>query len=101
MVAAGPGEPLTAEGVERLAQENAVVDKPVKKAKGFKNIPSLDAITARYARARTLSVDGTAVPPEAEPIEDPQTPGVMTKPAEHPLQHSWCAPPFLFFKKIT
>jgi translation initiation factor 4E len=97
MAAAGPGEPLTSEKVERLAQENAVVDKPVKKPKGFKNIPSLDAITARYARARTLSVDGTAVPPEAEPIEDPQTPGVMTKPAEHPLQHSWCAPPFLSF----
>ncbi|KAF8268558.1 translation initiation factor eIF 4e-like domain-containing protein [Lactarius quietus] len=89
MTAAGPGEPLTAEKVERLAQETAVMDKPVKKAKGFKNIPSLDAITARYARARTLSVDGTAVPPEAEPIEDPQTPGVMTKPHEHPLQHSW------------
>ena len=30
--------------------------------------------------ARTLSVDGTAVLPEAEPIEDLQTPGVMTKP---------------------
>jgi len=29
------------------------------------------------------------VPPEAEPIEDPQTPGVMTKPPEHPLQHAW------------
>ena len=97
MTAAGPGEPLTAEKVERLAQETAVMDKPVKRAKGFKNIPSLDAITARYARARTLSVDGTAVPPEAEPIEDPQTPGVMTKPAEHPLQHSWCVPLFFSF----
>jgi hypothetical protein len=32
------------------------------------------------------------VPPEAEPIEDPQTPGLMTKPPEHPLQHSWCVP---------
>ena len=103
MTAAGPGEPLTAEKVERLAQETAVLDKPVKKAKGFKNIPSLDAITARYARARTLSVDGTAVPPEAEPVEDPQTPGVMTKPHEHPLQHSWCAAlpfPFVFLKSI-
>ncbi|KAH9025951.1 eukaryotic translation initiation factor 4E class II [Lactarius pseudohatsudake] len=89
ITAAGPGEPLTAEKVEKLAQETAVLDKPVKKAKGYKNIPSLDAITARYARARTLSVDGTAVPPEAEPVEDPQTPGVMTKPHEHPLQHSW------------
>ena len=69
MAAAGPGEPLTAEKVKRLAQG----DKPVKRAKGFKKIPSLDAITARYALARTLSVDGTAVPPEAGPIEDPQT----------------------------
>ena len=101
MAAAGPGESLTVEKVERLAQETAVMDKPVKKAKGFKNIPSLDAITARYARARTLSVDGTAVPPEAEPVEDPQTPGVMTKPHEHPLQHSWCADLFisLFLEK--
>jgi len=100
IAAAGPGEPLTAEKVEKLAQETAVLDKPVKKAKGYKNIPSLDAITARYARARTLSVDGTAVPPEAEPVEDPQTPGVMTKPHEHPLQHSWCAAfPFPFFLK--
>ncbi|KAI0280092.1 translation initiation factor eIF 4e-like domain-containing protein [Russula aff. rugulosa BPL654] len=86
---AGPGEQLTVERVERLAQETAGLDKYPKKAKGFKNIPTLDAITARYARTRTLSVDGTAVPPEAEPIEDPQTPGLMTKPPEHPLQHSW------------
>ncbi|KAF8500470.1 eukaryotic translation initiation factor 4E class II [Russula emetica] len=86
---AGPGEQLTVEKVERLAQETAGLDKHPKKAKGFKNIPTLDAITARYARTRTLSVDGTAVPPEAEPIEDPQTPGLMTKPPEHPLQHSW------------
>lgn len=89
---AGPGEQLTVERVERLAQETAGLDKYPKKAKGFKNIPTLDAITARYARTRTLSVDGTAVPPEAEPIEDPQTPGLMTKPPEHPLQHSWCVP---------
>ena len=89
---AGPGEQLTVEKVEKLAQETAGLDKYPKKAKGFKNIPTLDAITARYARTRTLSVDGTAVPPEAEPIEDPQTPGLMTKPPEHPLQHSWCVP---------
>ncbi|KAI9459382.1 eukaryotic translation initiation factor 4E class II [Russula earlei] len=89
VAAAGPGDPLTTERVEKLAQETTGVDKAGKKTKGFKNIPTLDAITARYARTRTLSVDGTAVPPEAEPIEDPQTPGVMTKPPEHPLQHSW------------
>ncbi|KAH9961638.1 hypothetical protein BGW80DRAFT_1463765 [Lactifluus volemus] len=58
----------------------------MKKTKGF---TTLDTITAHYARTRTLSVDGTAVPPEAEPIEDPQTPGLMTKPPEHPLQHPW------------
>jgi translation initiation factor 4E len=89
ITAAGPGEPLTTERIEKLAQETAGLDKPAKKVKGFKNMPTLDAITARYARTRTLSVDGTAVPPEAEPIEDPQTPGVMTNPPEHPLQHSW------------
>ncbi|KAI0259700.1 translation initiation factor eIF 4e-like domain-containing protein [Gloeopeniophorella convolvens] len=87
---AGTGDALTTERVERLAQESAPPgDKPVKKTKGYKNIPSLDAITARYARTRTLSVDGTPVPPEAEPIEDPKTPGVMTRPPEHPLQHAW------------
>ena len=94
MSAAGPGEPLTAKKVESLAQETVVMDKPVKRAKSFKNIPSLDAITAHYACTRTLSVDGSAVPPEAEPIEDPQMPGVMTKPAEH---YSWCAHSFLSF----
>jgi len=99
MAAAGPGEPLTAEKVEKLAHETAGLDKPMKKSKGFKNIPTLDAITARYARTRTLSVDGTAVPPEAEPVEDPQTPGLMTRPSEHPLQHSWCGTllPFTVF----
>ena len=44
------------------------MEKPVKSAKDFKDIPSLDAITPRYAQAGTLSVDGTAVPPEPEPI---------------------------------
>ena len=38
MSAAGHGEPLTAEKVESLAQETAVMDKPVKRAKSFKNI---------------------------------------------------------------
>jgi translation initiation factor 4E len=97
---AGPGEQLTVERVEKLAQETAGLDKHPKKAKGFKNIPTLDAITARYARTRTLSVDGTAVPPEAEPIEDPQTPGLMTKPPEHPLQHSWYVPVRLGWEEL-
>jgi len=52
----------------------------IKETKGFKNIPTLDAITVR-----SLSVDGTAVPPEVEPIENPQTPGVMAKPPERSL----------------
>ena len=29
---------------------------------------------------------------EAEPIDDPQTPGLMTKPPEHPSRHLWCVP---------
>lgn len=57
--------------------------------RGYKNIPSLDAITARLAKARTLSVDGTAKPPEPETIEDPKTPGLRVKAPEHPLEHTW------------
>ena len=38
MAAAGPGEPLTSEKVEKLAQEIAVMEKPVKRAKGLENI---------------------------------------------------------------
>jgi len=56
---------------------------------GYKNIPSLDAITARLAKARALSVDGTPKPPEPAMIEDPKTPGVHMKAPEHPLQFSW------------
>ena len=55
---------------------------------------------ARYARVCTLSVDGTVVLPEAEPIEDLQTPCVVTKPAV-PLRHSWCVPSFLFLQYFS
>ena len=37
IAAAGPGEPLTSEKVEKLAQEIAVMEKPVKRAKGPHN----------------------------------------------------------------
>ena len=91
------GEPLTAEKVEKLNQETATTTtttteekKPRQKMPvGYKNIPSLDAITARLAKARTLSIDGTAKPPEAETIEDPKTPGLRIKAPEHPLEHPW------------
>ncbi|VDB87811.1 unnamed protein product [Peniophora sp. CBMAI 1063] len=81
------GEPLKKENVDKLDDASAPV---AKKIKGYKNIPSLDAITAHYhARNRTLSVDGSPMPPEPEQIEDPKTPGVMTKAPEHPLQFTW------------
>jgi translation initiation factor 4E len=80
----GPApDPLTAEKLERLNQETRRVKV------GYKNIPSLDAITQRLAKARSLSVDGSAKPPEAEMIEDPKTPGVAMKAPEHPLQYNW------------
>ncbi|PIL27769.1 hypothetical protein GSI_10922 [Ganoderma sinense ZZ0214-1] len=91
-----PGEPLTADKVEQLNHETAAAPASAdeKKARqkmpvGYKNIPSLDAITARLAKARTLSIDGSAKPPEAETIEDPKTPGLMIKAPEHPLEHPW------------
>ena len=96
------GEPLTTEKLEELNQETAAADSvknpealPIipevpRRKVGYKNIPSLDAITARLAKARSLSVDGSAMPPEPQMIEDPKTPGVVMKAPEHPLQFSWC-----------
>ncbi|KAH0834681.1 translation initiation factor eIF 4e-like domain-containing protein [Lanmaoa asiatica] len=84
-------EPLTQEKLNELNQETGSITKPPeKKVKGYKNIPSLDAITARLAKARSLSIDGSARPPEAEMIEDPKTPGAVMKAPEHPLQFTWC-----------
>ena len=95
------GVPLTTEKLEEFNQETAAAD-PVKipeaisiipevprRKVGYKNIPSLDAITARLAKARSLSVDGSAMPPEPQMIEDPKTPGLVMKAPEHPLQFSW------------
>ncbi|KAG8216327.1 translation initiation factor eIF 4e-like domain-containing protein [Butyriboletus roseoflavus] len=84
-------EPLAEESLNELNQETGTVTKPPeKKVKGYKNIPSLDAITARLAKARSLSIDGSARPPEAEMVEDPKTPGAVMKVPEHPLQFTWC-----------
>ncbi|KAG1867626.1 translation initiation factor eIF 4e-like domain-containing protein [Suillus tomentosus] len=77
-------EPLTQENLKELDQE-----LKERKVKGYKNIPSLDAITAHLAKARSLSVDGSARPPEAELVEDPKTPGATMKAPEHPLQFPW------------
>ncbi|KAF9446999.1 translation initiation factor eIF4e [Macrolepiota fuliginosa MF-IS2] len=83
------GDALTSERLEKHNQETTPVTekKPVKV--GYKNIPSLDAITARLVKTRHLSIDGTAKPPEAPMIEDPKTPGVQMKAPEHPLQFPW------------
>ncbi|KAJ3886188.1 eukaryotic translation initiation factor 4E-1A [Lentinula edodes] len=86
------GESLT---VDKLDKLNAITsagsgaDKGKPPVKGYKNIPSLDAITARLAKTRALSIDGTPKPPEPEMIEDPKTPGVHVMKEEHPLQYSW------------
>ena len=88
---------MTSEKLDKLNEETeataeaAAQTKKQKMPVGYKNIPSLDAITARLAKARTLSVDGTAKPPEAETIEDPKTPGLRIKAPEHPLENKWYA----------
>lgn len=81
----GGGEPLTTDRVEKL---NAETEKK-SRLPGYKNIPSLEAITARMAMTRSLSIDGTHKPPEPETYEDPATPGIPQKKPEHPLQNSW------------
>jgi len=100
---------LTIEKLEEFNQETTAAD-PVKipeampkipevprRKVGYKNIPSLDAITARWAKARrsSLSVDGSAMPPEPQMIEDPKTPGLVMKAPEHPLQFPWCVDCFV------
>ena len=87
----GGGEALTKEKLEKLEQETADAPAPLpnKIIKGYKNVPSLDYITARMVRTRQLSIDGSSRPPEPEMIEDPKTPGVHIKAPEHPLQFQW------------
>ncbi|KAJ3824310.1 translation initiation factor eIF 4e-like domain-containing protein [Lentinula raphanica] len=80
--------PYTADG-DGHQQSSSKKDKGKPAVKGYKNIPSLDAITARLAKTRTLSVDGTPKPPEPEMIEDPKTPGVQVVKEELPLRYSW------------
>ncbi|KAG6333954.1 hypothetical protein ID866_5137 [Astraeus odoratus] len=82
-------EPLTEEKLEQLNQETGPGPKTEKRIRGYKNVPSLDDITARLAKTRTLSVDGSARPPEPEMVEDPKTPGAVMKAPEHPLQYAW------------
>ncbi|EIW74391.1 translation initiation factor eIF4e [Coniophora puteana RWD-64-598 SS2] len=84
----GEPDPLTSDRLELHDAENPPAP-PEKKVKGYKNIPSLDAITARLAKTRSLSIDGSARPPEAAMIEDPKTPGVPVRAPEHPLQFDW------------
>ncbi|KAH8101976.1 translation initiation factor eIF 4e-like domain-containing protein [Cristinia sonorae] len=101
-VGSDKGEQLTAEKLEKLneevekeqEQQQEQDAKPTERKKekvpaGYKNIPSLSAITARLAKTRALSIDGTSKPPEPETIEDPKTPGLKIKAPEHPLEHTW------------
>ncbi|KXN84467.1 Eukaryotic translation initiation factor 4E type 2 [Leucoagaricus sp. SymC.cos] len=83
------GDALTTERLEKHNQEIGPLPekKPVKV--GYKNIPSLDVITARLVKTRHLSVDGSSKPPEIAMIEDPKTPGVQIKAPDHPLQFPW------------
>jgi translation initiation factor 4E len=113
--AAPPGTELTAEHLERLnlgtaegvgsnstpsgegaASTAASVSangrsssKPP--SRGYKNVPTLEAITERLRKARALSVDGTEAPPQ--PPTAPATPNDTADPPqkekEHPLQYPW------------
>ncbi|KAL0566905.1 hypothetical protein V5O48_015089, partial [Marasmius crinis-equi] len=111
IVVAPPGGDniLTADKLEKLQQQatdspnSSATPSPItssapapankKQVKGYKNIPSLDAITARLLKPKVppqeLSIDGSLQPPELPTIEDPKTPGLQMKAPEHPLQHPW------------
>ncbi|KAF8631102.1 hypothetical protein AX17_005147 [Amanita inopinata Kibby_2008] len=83
------GEPLTTEKLEKHNKETAIPERKPHVPLGYKGVPSLDAITARLVKTRTLSIDGSARPPEAETIDDPKAPGAKIKAPEHPLQFPW------------
>lgn len=62
-------------------------------ARGYKNVPTLEAITERLRKARALSVDGTEAPPQpaaapATTTNEAAAPNQKEK--EHPLQYPWC-----------
>lgn len=67
--------------------------------RGYKNIPSLEAITERWKKTRTLSVDGSGMPspggtglPGIEEIDkalEEATQLNNLRKSEHPLQHPW------------
>ncbi|KAH7909383.1 translation initiation factor eIF4e [Hygrophoropsis aurantiaca] len=87
-------DPLTADKLVELNRETS--SSSTSRVQGYKNIPTLDAITARLAsaKARSLSIDGTPRPPDPQPqymIDDPSTPGgrIAVPPQEHPLQFTW------------
>ncbi|KAJ3872653.1 hypothetical protein F5051DRAFT_444986 [Lentinula edodes] len=69
-----------------LGHRDSKRDKGRPPIKGYKTIPSLDTITARPAKPRVLSIDGTPKPSEPDMIQDPKTPGVHVMKEEHPLQ---------------
>ncbi|KAG7096374.1 hypothetical protein E1B28_003818 [Marasmius oreades] len=99
MMPPGGDSGITADKLDKLQQQSSdsptpspPSSAPPKKVKGYKNIPSLDAITARLLKKvphQDLSIDGSTQPPELALIEDPKTPGLQIKPPEHPLQHPW------------
>ncbi|KAJ7595899.1 translation initiation factor eIF 4e-like domain-containing protein [Mycena floridula] len=97
--AAAGSDGLTSEKLEQLEKETEPEPKPRATKVGYKNIPSLDAITARLAKsrmsidgtdqARALSIDGSLQPPAPEMIDNPKTPGIPMVAPEHPLQYDW------------
>ncbi|KAF8574586.1 translation initiation factor eIF4e [Ramaria rubella] len=96
------GNDLTAEHLERLnlntsaaggadAGAGANGRSTTKPTRGYKNVPTLEAITERLRKARALSVDGTEAPPPPVPelkTTDTAAPA-PSKEKEHPLQHPW------------
>ncbi|KZT41555.1 translation initiation factor eIF4e [Sistotremastrum suecicum HHB10207 ss-3] len=70
-----------------------------KAPRGYKNIPSLDAITERWKKTRALSIDGSGMPspggsglPGIEELDKAMEEAIANqkrKNEEHPLQHPW------------
>ena len=76
--------------IEKLDKLSVADPERVKATRGYKNVPSLEAITQRFS-FRGKSSLSTPERERPEPLPQPEPPKANVESTkEHPLQHKWC-----------
>lgn len=96
----------TDDGVVAALDKLDLTDPQRKAARGYKNVPSLEAITERFKRQQShgsvASSSGASTPDKERTKEEAllQVPAAPAAPSEaskeHPLQNKWSVPPLVF-----